>query len=380
MGWYGVDAASHPPRQVVSFRHMADLNQRYVRQTILPEIGKEGQARLASARVLCVGAGGLGCPALLYLAAAGVGHITVIDPDVVDETNLQRQILFKMADVGQSKALTAQKHLAALNPDITLKAIQDKLRKPNVLELFEQHDLIIDGTDNFLAKYLINDAAVKIGKPVVFGAIQGFEGQASVFNARGGPCYRCLYPISPTAPIRSCAEAGVIGAVAGIVGTMQAMQALSLIIGGDELKPLIGKFWTIHTKTMDVSVFLISKNLKCRTCSLPSSDIILPDDHNAMCCTKYPIETDILDDTSMLIDVREADAFCLGHLPHAVHFPLSRMELGEWPEIPRHQHITLYCQKGIRSLRAAELMSAQGFTDVKSLKGGYDVWTFKSGK
>lgn len=357
---------------------MSHEKQRYTRQIILPEMGEEGQGRLSSARLLCVGAGGLGCPALLYLAAAGIGHMTVIDPDDVDVTNLQRQILFQTSDIGKKKALTAKEHLKSLNPDIDITAIPEKLNAKNAVSLFEKHDLIIDGTDNFSAKFLINDAAVKTGKPVVFGAIQGCEGQVCVFDSRASSCYRCLYPHFPQAQIQNCAEAGVIGAIAGIVGTMQAMQAIELIVGSEIFKPLVGKLWSIDVRTMEVSTFSIPKNADCPVCHLPKSQIELRPEES-ICLVRTIPQIDFIDQNDhILLDVREEHEYRSGFIPQSVNWSLSRMESGDWPDLQKNRDIIVYCQKGIRSLRAAELLMGEGFLKVTSLAGGYEEWRIKS--
>jgi adenylyltransferase/sulfurtransferase len=221
------------------------MNDRYSRKICLPEIGLEGQKKISNASILCVGAGGLGSPALLYLAAAGVGRIGIADFDRVDASNLQRQIIFTEKDITYQKTECAARHVHEKNSEITIETHPEGLNAENAEKLFERYDLVLDGTDNFEAKYLINDAAVKFGKPMMYGAIQRFDGQASVFDARKGPCYRCLFPHPPKAQIMNCAEAGVIGAVAGLVGITQAMQAIQVIIGHADFEPLIGKLWTI---------------------------------------------------------------------------------------------------------------------------------------
>ena len=223
---------------------------RYHRQTILPEIGEEGQRKMSVASVLCIGAGGLGCSALLYLAAAGIGHIGIVDFDAVDESNLQRQILYKQDQIGQNKAQAAKDNLLALNDTIKITAFPERLNAGNIEKLLTGFDMIFDGSDNFATKFLVNDAGVKFGKPVIYASILGFDGQVSVFDTKcGSSCYRCLFPKPPTHNIPNCAEAGVIGALAGIVGTTQAMEAIKMIVDHKSLKPLIGKLWTIDART-----------------------------------------------------------------------------------------------------------------------------------
>ena len=228
-----------------------DNKDRYKRHLVLPEIGNEGQEKISRASVLCIGAGGLGCPALLYLAAAGVGRIGIVDFDKVDETNLQRQVLFTTDDLNRNKAEVAKERLSKLNPDIEINAVPEELDNKNAEGLFSGYDIIIDGSDNFETKFLINDVAVKTGKPFIYGSILGFDGQVSVFNYNDGPCYRCLFPQAPEGHIPNCAEAGVIGAVAGIIGTTQVMEAIKITVGHESFEPLSGKLWTIDLHTME---------------------------------------------------------------------------------------------------------------------------------
>lgn len=350
-------------------------NNRYARQTALPEIGPEGQEKLLRASVLCVGAGGLGSPALLYLAAAGIGRIGVADFDAVDESNLQRQVLFTAEAVGQSKAVQAKERLQALNPAITIETYEDGLNAENAPDLFQSYDLIIDGTDNFETKFLINDAAVKYGKPWVYGAIQSFDGQASVFNAHHGPCYRCLYSAPPKARIANCAEAGVIGAVAGMIGVTQALQAIQLIVGHESFKPLIGKLWTLDTKTMETRLLTIPKNPDCPICSRDKENIVLQ--YKPPVCGFVPeISPEQARENAdgLLIDVRELGEWKCGAIAGAQHWPLSQALEGIIPDLPQDREIILYCQKGIRSLQAARILKEKGFSDIYSLTGGYDAW------
>lgn len=351
---------------------------RYSRQVILPEIGENGQNRLAAAKILVVGAGGLGCPVLQYLAAAGAGLIGIIDHDCVDISNLQRQILFSTDDAGRPKALAAQSRLQALNPGIIIKAYNDELSDKNAPELFAAHDVIIDCTDNFSAKFLINDVAVKLGKPVVYGALQGFDGQVAVFDARHGPCYRCLQPQTPRAVIMNCAETGVIGALAGMIGTIQAMEAIKLIVAHESFKPLYGVLWTIDSKTMECRHLTLPKNGACPVCSRPASEIV-PQYASPVCFATIVHEIDTNDlqtiTNYLMVDVREQDEWNQGHVPEACHLPLSA--LSENPEIfspYRKNTCVLYCQRGVRSLKAAKILLQAGFDEIYSLKGGYEAW------
>lgn len=348
---------------------------RYDRQIRLPEIGVEGQEKLLNASVLCVGAGGLGSPALLYLGAAGVGQIGIIDFDRVDESNLQRQVLFSNATIGESKALQAADRLKALNPEINITAYNEELDADAAARLFPLYDIILDGTDNFEAKFLINDAAVKFGKTWIYGAIQSFDGQVSVFNFDGGPCYRCLHPEKPGGHIMNCAEAGVIGAVAGIVGVTQALQAIQIIIRHKSFKPLSGYLWILDTRTMRTRSLALQKNMECAVCSQKPQSIAIR--YSSPVCNFTPeITVEQMKKRSgyVLIDVRERKEWDQGHIEGAILWPLSKLMAGHIPEEYCESEIILHCQKGKRSLQAAEILRAHRFTDITSLSGGYEAW------
>lgn len=348
---------------------------RYSRQICLPEIGKEGQDKLLKSSVLCVGAGGLGSPALLYLTAAGVGRIGIIDFDRVDESNLQRQILFSIDAIGRPKAREAAEKLKKLNPDIQIEFYDEELNAESAARLFPTYDLILDGTDNFETKFLINDTAAKFGKPWVYGAIQGFDGQASVFNYKGGPCYRCLQPEKPKGQILNCADAGVMGAVAGIIGVTQALQVTQLIINHSTFEPLSGKLWILDTRTMQTQTLALKKNPNCKTCQQEAEKIILR--YTSPVCDFIP-EISILqlkEKTGyILLDVREDKEWQQGHIKNALLWPLSKLMMGDIPAIKKDCEIILHCQRGMRSLQAAHIMRDHGFTDVVSLSGGYEAW------
>ncbi len=349
---------------------------RYQRQTILPEIGKTGQDKLGRASVLCIGAGGLGAPALLYLAAAGIGHLGIADFDRIDESNLQRQILYHTSQTGQPKAETAAQSLKALNPDIDIEIYAKGLNINNVEALFCAYDIIIDGTDNFEAKFLINDAGVKFSKPVIYGAIQKFEGQVCIFDATQGPCYRCLYPAPPKEHIQNCAQAGVIGAVAGIAGVAQAMQAIMLIVKHESFEPLIGRLWMLDARTMDARILDIPKNTDCPICSKEKNEIMLH--YSSPVCGTIPELTpdQVKERTdALLIDVRELDEWEAGHIEGARHVALSDLKQGKIPnDLPQDQDIILYCLKGIRSMHAAQILRAQGYLNLWNMSGGYEIW------
>lgn len=348
---------------------------RYERQTVLPEIGAEGQKKISEASVLCIGVGGLGCPALLYLAAAGVGRIGIVDFDVVDETNLQRQVLFTTDQIGQNKAEAAKKRLNALNPDIKIQSYAEELTDQNAPTLFDSYDIIIDGTDNFATKFLINDAAVKTGKPFIYGSILGFDGQLAVFNYDGGPCYRCLFPASPKGHVPNCAEAGVIGAVAGIIGTTQAMEVIKIIVDHESFKPLTGKLWTIDMRSMENNLLGLPKNPDCPVCSKTKEEIILQ--YSSPVCGIIPEVTPEQaqnNKTALLLDVRERDEWDAGHIEGAQHIALSSLAEGHKPELPTDCDIIIYCLKGKRSEHAAQILKSQGCLNISNMTGGYEAW------
>ena len=349
---------------------------RYSRQIVLQEIGLAGQEKLLNASVLCVGAGGLGSPALLYLAAAGVGRIGIVDFDVVDKTNLQRQTLFTTEQIGESKAQAAKLRLESLNPEIEIRAYVEELNQDNAQSLFKNYDIIIDAVDNFSTKFLINDAGIKIGKPVIYGAISGYDGFVSVFGARNGPCYRCLISKSPSGHIQNCAEAGVIGAVAGNVGTVQAMEAIKLILNHENFTLLVGKVWMIDMQSMQSKVLSLAKDPKCPTCSKEKNEIILsyssPICKNIQEATFEQVEKNA---DAIIIDVRELEEWEAGHIEEARHLPLSILEKQERIfDFPKSSEIFLYCHSGKRSKKALEIITAKGYSNSYSLIGGYQAW------
>lgn len=348
---------------------------RYSRQVILPEIGPEGQKKISAASVLCIGAGGLGCPALLYLAAAGVGCIGIVDFDTVDETNLQRQVLFTTDQIDRNKAEAAKERLSALNPDIIIEAYPVELTDKNAEDLFKNYDVIIDGTDNFATKFLINDVAVKTEKPFIYGSILGFDGQVSVFNYNGGPCYRCLFPEIPKGHIPNCAEAGVIGAVAGMVGTAQAMEAIKIITDHKNFQPLSGKLWTIDMRSMENLLLSLSKNPDCPACSKAHKDIVLQ--YASPVCGFIPEVTATQakeNDAALLIDVRELEEWEAGHIDGAEHIALSTLMQGTIPELSAECEIIVYCQKGMRGQQAAQILNTHGCLNISNMVGGYEAW------
>jgi sulfur-carrier protein adenylyltransferase/sulfurtransferase len=362
--------------------------QRYSRHLIMPEVGMEGQLKLARAKVLMIGAGGLGAPLGLYLAAAGVGRLGIVDFDVVDFTNLQRQITFSTADVGRPKIQAAKERLAGLNPQIQIDTYETRLTSSNALDLFRDYDIIVDGTDNFPTRYLVNDACVLLGKPNVYGSIFRFEGQTTVFNYPGGPCYRCLYPEPPPPGlVPSCAEGGVLGVLPGIVGALQAMETIKLILGIGE--PLTGRLLLFDALAMRFRELRLRKNPSCLVCGEhPTIRELI--DYEEFCGIRgeevVPMDTGIpeitprelksrLDrgDDVFILDVREPHEYQIcnlqGHL----------IPLGELPkrvhELDSSREIVAHCRSGKRSAEAVQFLRQAGFRKIWNLKGGILAWS-----
>jgi adenylyltransferase/sulfurtransferase len=364
----------------MSFTH--DEIARYQRHLSLDGFGPEAQAKLKSAKVLVIGAGGLGCPILLYLAAAGVGHLTVIDSDKVDLSNLQRQVLFTTADEGHPKVLAAALHLRALNPLITVEPLDARLTRGNALELVRAHDVVVDGSDNFATRYLVNDACVLANRPLVYGAIQGFEGQASVFNFNGGPTYRCLFP-EPPAPgtVPNCSEAGVLGVLPGLIGTVQATEAIKVITGIGE--PLSGRLLLWNSLTMSSRTLRFASDPASRSITeLP------PDGYGATCFVPASAMVDEIASKDLramlgsfqLIDVREDWERELGAIQPSVHVPLAKLGTEEGSAalaaLDPNKDTVAYCAGGVRSLKAlVPLRERHGFRAARSLRGGFNAWT-----
>jgi sulfur-carrier protein adenylyltransferase/sulfurtransferase len=355
--------------------------QRYSRHLLLPEVGEDGQRRLKAARVLCVGAGGLGSPAALYLAAAGVGMLGLVDFDVVDVSNLQRQIIHGTPDVGRSKLQSAQSRIEALNPEVRVETFEAHFSVANAKALVEAFDVIVDGTDNFPARYLVNDACVMYGRPNAWGSIFRFEGQASVFAAPGGPCYRCLHPEPPPPGlVPSCAEAGVLGVLPGIIGTIQATEALKLILGIGE--PLIGRFLVYDALKMRFRDLKLPKDPDCPVCGLRPVITTLRESA-ASCDTRGggAHELSVRDLKAridagrlpVILDVREPSEAAICRLPGARLIPL-----GELPrrldELDPSDEIVVHCKSGGRSTRAVAMLQEKGFTRVSNLTGGILSW------
>ncbi|MCC6419357.1 MAG: molybdopterin-synthase adenylyltransferase MoeB [Gemmataceae bacterium] len=363
---------------------------RYSRHLIMPEVGMDGQRRLKAARVLLIGAGGLGSPLALYLAAAGVGRIGLIDFDVVDFSNLQRQILHGTADVGRSKLQSAKESIQAINPEVQIDLYETRLTSENALQLFAPYDIVIDGTDNFPTRYLTNDACVLLKKPNVYGSIFRFDGQASVFAPPQGPCYRCLYPEPPPpGEVPSCAEGGVLGILPGLVGCIQATEAVKLILGKGT--PLIGRLLLYDALEMRFQEFKVRRNPNCPLCGdQPTITRLI--DYEQFCGVRgqeapAPAAADGQGETTVeelkarldrgeavfILDVRNPEEFQIGRIPGSTLLPL--------PELPRrlaeldpNREMVVHCKSGVRSAKAIQFLRQQGFAKLLNLKGGILAW------
>lgn len=354
---------------------------RYSRHVALHEIGVAGQAKLKAAKVLVIGAGGLGSPSLLYLAAAGVGTIGIVDFDVVDISNLQRQLLFDTASVGEPKADAAARRLRALNPGIDVIAHRLELRASNVMGIFSNYDVVLDGTDRFGTRYLVNDACVILGLPLVSAAIHRFEGQALSCIPGHGPCYRCLFPEPPAdALVPNCAQAGVLGVLPGVLGTIQATEAIKIITGIGE--PLIGRLLTYDALEMRFDEFRFARRDDCAVCG-PDPAISAPQDAPEPCSVGIPETVRRLsarqlqalrDDASLvLVDVREPHEFAAGFLPGALNIPLAQLA-DRLLELPPLRTPVFVCRSGNRSLAACAVASRAGIQSPAHLEGGLMAW------
>ncbi len=361
---------------------------RYSRHLIMPEVTLEGQRRLKAARVLIVGAGGLGSPLALYLAAAGVGHLGIVDFDVVDFTNLQRQVLYTTRDVGRPKLQTAKERLHAINPHIEIETYETRLTSANARDILKEYDVIVDGTDNFPTRYLVNDACVLLGKPNVYGSIFRFEGQASVFYARQGPCYRCLYPEPPPPGlVSSCAEGGVLGVLPGIIGAIQANETIKLILGQGE--PLIGRLMLFDAWRMQVRMVKVRKDPQCPICGEHPTIRELIDYEEFCGVEPEPVLAEELEITPrelkrrldrgerlFLLDVREPHEWQIAHLPGATLIPMNRIPAC-LHELPTTDEIVVYCKTGGRSAQVLRFLYNAGFRRIKNLKGGINRWAIE---
>jgi molybdopterin/thiamine biosynthesis adenylyltransferase/rhodanese-related sulfurtransferase len=366
-----------------------DEVRRYSRHLIIPEVGMTGQKRLKNAKVLCVGAGGLGSPALLYLAAAGVGTLGVIDFDTVDESNLQRQIIHGQSDIGRPKAESARDSIKEINPYVNVVLYEEALTVDNVMDIFSQFDLIVDGTDNFATRYMVNDACVLLGKPYVWGSIFRFDGQASVFWAEHGPCYRCLYPDPPPpGMVPSCAEGGVLGVLCASIGSIQVTEAIKLLTGIGE--PLAGRLMIYDALEMSYRTVRIRKDPECAICGKnPTITELI--DYDAFCgvlsedaqeaasgstITATELKS-MLDngDNIFLVDVREPNEYEIVSIPGSVLIPKDQFLTGAALEkLPQDKRIVLHCKSGARSAEALAVVKNAGFSDAVHVGGGVLAW------
>jgi adenylyltransferase/sulfurtransferase len=369
-----------------------DEVQRYSRHLIIPEVGVEGQQRLKEARVVCIGAGGLGSPASLYLAAAGVGTLGVVDFDVVDFSNLQRQILYSSSDVGRRKVEAAASRLTALNPEVRVVAHETPLTSANALDILRDYDVVVDGADNFPTRYLVNDACVLLGKPNAYGSIFRFDGQASVFATKGGPCYRCLYPEPPPPGlVPSCAEGGVLGVLPGIIGTIQATEAIKLILGIGNT--LAGRLLLLDALTMEFRTMKLRRDPACpvcgdhptvtslidyqQFCGIPAAAAV---DASAAKVPEVSVESlkAAIDrrDPLWILDVREPREFEICRIPGSTLIPLGELpkRLSEIPQGKDAPDIVVHCKMGGRSAKAVALLRDSGITNARNLTGGILAW------
>ncbi len=366
-----------------------DQFDRYRRHLNLPEFGVEGQCRLLESRVLLIGAGGLGCPLAQYLAAAGVGTLGLVDFDVVDASNLQRQVLFGTRDVGRPKVDVARERIEAMNPDVDVRTFRERVTSDNALELFAGYDVVVDGTDNFPTRYLSSDACVMLGKPTVYGAILRFEGQASTFDGSRGPCYRCLFPEPPPpGSVPSCAEGGVLGILPGTIALIQATETVKLLTGIGE--PLIGRLVTYDALSMKFQEYRLRKDPDCPVCGEhPSITELI--DYDGFCGVpaaheeETPVKEISASETKarldaggafLLLDVRNPEEWETARIEGAELLPLGELEsrvaeLAEWKDRP----IVVHCHHGGRSAMACELLAKAGFTDLTNLVGGIEAWS-----
>lgn len=362
---------------------------RYSRHLLIPEVGLDGQKKLKSASVLVIGTGGLGSPVALYLAAAGIGRIGLVDYDTVDSSNLQRQVIHGTATVGKLKVESAKQRLLDLNPGIQIDLYNEPFTSENALRIAKDYDLLIDGTDNFPTRYLTNDVCVMLGKPNVYGSIFRFDGQASVFATKDGPCYRCLFPEPPPPGlVPSCAEGGVLGVLPGTIGTIQATEAIKLLLGIGS--PLVGKLLLYNALDMSFEYVKLKKNPKCAMCG-ENPTITELIDYEAFCgvpghdhegeevSSGWDIDVFALDDIlqgdhpPFLLDVREPHELEISALPNAKNIPLGTLA-ARLSELDTAQEMVVFCKSGGRSMRAIELLASAGFKKMKNLKGGINAW------
>jgi adenylyltransferase/sulfurtransferase len=361
--------------------------RRYSRHLIIPDVAMDGQKRLKNAKVLCVGAGGLGSPALMYLAAAGVGTLGIVDFDVVDESNLQRQVIHGQSDIGRSKAESARDSVREINPLVDVVLHTERLDSSNAMDIFAPYDLIVDGTDNFATRYLVNDACVLLGKPYVWGSIYRFDGQASVFWAEHGPCYRCLYPEPPPpGMVPSCAEGGVLGVLCASIGSIQVTEAIKVLTGiGD---PLVGRLMIYDALEMTYRAVKVRKDPECPLCGKnPTITELI--DYEQFCgvvsdeaqlaaasSTITAAELKAMQDRGedfLLVDVREPAEWEIVRIPGAVLIPKGDLP-SRLSELPQDKPVVMYCKTGIRSAETLALLKNAGFKDAVHVQGGVTAW------
>jgi molybdopterin/thiamine biosynthesis adenylyltransferase/rhodanese-related sulfurtransferase len=382
-----VEHVSLPPLVEPAAALTPDEIRRYSRHLIIPDVAMDGQKRLKNAKVLCVGAGGLGSPALMYLAAAGVGTLGIIDFDVVDESNLQRQVIHGQSDIGRSKAASARDSVREINPLVQVNLHEERLDSSNAMRIFGDYDLIVDGTDNFATRYLVNDACVLLGKPYVWGSIYRFDGQASVFWSEHGPCYRCLYPEPPPpGMVPSCAEGGVLGVLCASVGSIQVTEAIKVLTGiGD---PLVGRLMIYDALEMTYRAVKVRKDPECPLCGKnPTITELI--DYEAFCGTvsdeamQAAVGSTITaselkemqdrGDELLLVDVREPAEWEIVRIPGAVLIPKNDLP-SKLAELPQDRPVVMYCKTGIRSAETLALLKNAGFADAKHVQGGISAW------
>ena len=384
---------SLPPLVEPATELSVDEVRRYSRHLIIPDVGMSGQKRLKNAKVLCVGAGGLGSPALMYLAAAGVGTLGIVEFDTVDESNLQRQIIHGQKDIGRSKAESARDSVLEINPYVNVQLHEVRLDSTNVMEIFADYDLIVDGTDNFATRYLVNDACVLLKKPYVWGSIYRFDGQASVFWAEHGPCYRCLYPEPPPpGMVPSCAEGGVLGVLCASIGSIQVTEAIKLLAGiGD---PLVGRLMVYDALEMTYRQVKIHKDPQCAVCGVnPTVTELI--DYEAFCGSISDLAAEAARDSTIsvrdlksmldardrgeddfvLIDVREPGEYEIVQIPGSILIPKGDfMDGSALADLPTDKRIVLHCKVGGRSAEALAVVKGAGFSDAVHVGGGVLAW------
>ncbi|MER7542276.1 adenylyltransferase/sulfurtransferase MoeZ [Actinomadura sp.] len=381
---------SLPPLVEPAAELTRDEVNRYSRHLIIPDVGMSGQKRLKNSKVLVVGAGGLGSPALLYLAAAGVGTLGVIDFDVVDESNLQRQIIHRQSSLGKPKVESAAETVREINPLIDVVVHNTALDRDNIMDIFSQYDLILDGTDNFATRYMVNDAAVLLGKPYVWGSIYRFDGQASVFWAEHGPCYRCLYPEPPPpGMVPSCAEGGVLGVLCSSIGSIQVNEAIKLLTGIGE--PLVGRLMIYDALEMTYRSVNVRKDPECPLCGKNPTQTELLEDYEAFCGAVSEEATEAAKDSTIsvhdlkamqdngedifLVDVREPNEYEIVSIPGATLIPKGEFLNGSALErLPQDKKIVLHCKSGVRSAEALAVVKNAGFSDAVHVGGGIVAW------